>query len=167
MRVTDRAGRFARRVRRLVRALHPALARPNDDFAQRALPPELFTLFKTLDPRDREHALAVTRRVLKARPEASEALVQAALLHDCGKALRPFYLVERLLVGLWASRAIASPSPGYWPNAFEARRRHADLGAQLVLDAGGTTQVAELVRAHHNADADADALAIFAADALE
>lgn len=94
-------GRLRGRLRRLLRALLAQEA-PDDAFALRFLEGEERELYLAMDPRDRAHGVRVARRLLKAYPEAPGYAVRAALLHDAGKAVRPYRTLERVLAGLFA-----------------------------------------------------------------
>ena len=163
------------RLNRLLRAIHPALARPDDAWAAQKLPQTEYSVYVRMDARDREHAVRVAQKLLEVHPNASDILVRAALLHDCGKMLRRYIWLERIAVGL-AQRPIAassSPLREDWSthnySALEIRLLHPLLGAALVRLARGDARVAEIVQRHHNPRVfnDADAMAIHDVDELE
>jgi hypothetical protein len=124
-----------------------------------------------MDPRDREHAIRVAQKLLELHPDAPSEAVRAALLHDCGKQVRPYNVFERMLVGLMAPK-----SPGSNPSnssriesrtAMDVRNNHPQIGANLILKAGGNARVAELVRIHHDPRNDTEATWIHQIDDLE
>lgn len=104
-------GRLRGRLRRLLRALLAQEA-PDDAFALRFLEGEERELYLAMDPRDRAHGVRVARRLLKAYPEAPGYAVRAALLHDAGKAVRPYRTLERVLAGLFAPPLPLPPPAG-------------------------------------------------------
>ena len=163
------------RLTRLLRAMHPRLAKPDDVWAAQKQPPLEYALYSRMDARDREHAVRVAQKLLELHPNASDVLVRAALLHDCGKLLRRYVWLERIAVGL-VQRPIASSSSPLredWHaqtySALEIRLLHPLLGAALIRQAGGDERVAEIVERHHNSRAygDADAMLIHEVDELE
>lgn len=152
---------------RTIRSLSERLARPDDAFARSRLPSAEYRLYAAMDARDREHAVRVTRTLLTRHPEASDELVRAALLHDVGKADRPYRVWERILVHLWAPSDIAAqPRLEGLRGAWQVRLHHAEYGAERVRRAGGSERVASLIARHHAEDAGPEAAKLRAADEL-
>ena len=161
------------RLNRLLRAMHPLLARPDDAWAAARLPPLEHGVYIRMDVRDREHAVRVAQKLLELHPNASTVLVRAALLHDCGKLLRRYIWLERIAVGL-VQRPMRTQIQlegllhrRY--SALEIRLLHPLIGAALIRQAGGDERVAEIVERHHNPRdfGDVDALVIHDVDELE
>jgi putative nucleotidyltransferase with HDIG domain len=168
-----RSRNLFKRLNRLWRAAHPALARPDDAFARATLPKAEFGVYERMDPRDREHATRVARQLLEWHSNSSNILVRAALLHDCGKSLRRYVWLERILAGL-SERPVAGGETRLaadWRSrrysALEIRLLHPLLGAALIREAGGDSRVAEIVERHHHPNGDAEAALIHAVDELE
>lgn len=143
---------------RTVRGVVPALARPEDAWAEARLPEPERRLYRTMDPRDRHHAVAVARALLRARPDAPSELVRAALLHDVGKAGRPYRVAERIAVHLVRGGAPpAHPREAGWRGARQTAAHHGRYGAEAIRSAGGSVRVAELVARHDDPGDDAEA----------
>lgn len=157
---------LAGRTLRLARALSPRLARPDDGWAAAVLPAAEWTVFRRMDPRDREHAVRVARRLVERHPGAPSVAVRAALLHDCGKCLRPYDPLERVRVGLWSPVA-APPLDAGRPTAAQVRLHHPAMGARLIREAGGDDRVALAVERHHAPGEDPVARLVHEADAAE
>ncbi len=144
--------------KRTVIAAVPGLARPDDAWALARLAPPEAELYRQLSVPERAHAIEVARCVLRRRPEASAALVRAALLHDVGKLGSPHHVVWRVLTHLL-------PEPDLPPRprlrglagARQARQHHAAYGAELIRRAGGGADVADLVERHHDPTEPGDA----------
>jgi putative nucleotidyltransferase with HDIG domain len=121
-------------------------------FVARYLTPQQQALFERLAPADQQHAIAVARLLLD-RGWADTALLQAALLHDIGKADSGLNLAYRtaivLLRALWpaAFDRLAARDRG-WRRPFYRHRHHPEHGACLVEAAGADPLVVELIRRH-------------------
>lgn len=158
------------KIGRLFRALSPAQARPDDAWAAKKLPNPELEVYQRMDPRDREHAVRVAQKLLELHPEAGGEVIRAALLHDCGKQVRPYNVFERVLVGLIAPegpRSSQTSSGLQARTAMDVRNNHPQIGANLILEAGGNARVAELVGIHHNPRTDLEATWIHQIDDLE
>jgi HD domain len=157
------------KIGRLLRALSPIQARPDDGWAAQQLAQPELEVYRRMDPRDREHAVRVAQKLLELHPGASNEAVRAALLHDCGKLVRPYNVFERVFVGLIAPEGPRSSqtSSGLQATALDVRNNHPQIGANLILEAGGDSRVAELVRIHHKPKNDLEATWIHQIDDLE
>jgi putative nucleotidyltransferase with HDIG domain len=110
--------------------------------------------YRAMDPRDRDHACRVARRLLACHPDADPRTVRAALLHDVGKSERPYRVWERVLVHVWTpGRATAARFPAAWRGAWRVHAEHAALGAGRLRALGVDARVVELVARHHEAPA--------------
>ncbi len=118
-----------------------------------------------MDPRERDHGIRVAKRVLERRPTAPDEVVRAALLHDVGKARRPYRVVERILV-----HAPLGPPPQHepelhgWQGARQVAVHHPSYGAAMIRAAGGSSRVAQLVALHEAPGEDLFAAWIHEAD---
>ncbi|GEM85184.1 HD domain-containing protein [Meiothermus hypogaeus] len=133
------------RLKRLYKAFIPAQAQPDDGWALAELSIEEAHLYKAMDVRDREHAVRVAKRLLERYPDAPSFAVRAALLHDSGKALRPYRPLERILTGLISLDVPIEPLDKGLRGAWQIRRHHPEYAAIRILD----PQVAQIVREHH------------------
>jgi len=153
------AGRLARLVARTARGVAPARAHPDDALAAAFLVGAEFEAYRAMDPRDRDHAGRVARRLLAELPEADPLWVRAALLHDVGKAAVPYRLWERVLVHLWTPEpALAARFPAPFAAAWRRHREHAARGAADLRARGVDARVVDLVARHHDAPAGDEAL---------
>ena len=139
------ARKLRQRLLRLFHAFFPPGEAPDDAFALAFLEGEERALYLAMDPRDRAHGVRVARRLLQNHPEAPSFAVRAALLHDAGKALRPYRPLERVLTGLWAPPVPPHPLRGGLLGAFQVRRHHPLYAAERIED----PRVRALVLEHH------------------
>ncbi|MFC3833285.1 MULTISPECIES: HD domain-containing protein [Deinococcus] len=154
----QRLGRKARgyvaKIRRLLRSVRVEDAHPDDAWAHARLTPAEERVYAAMDPRDREHACRVAQALLRGHPDVGAEVVAAALLHDCGKSVRPYRVAERVLVGLIPNRLARLLPP---VGAIGIRAHHPELGARLLAHAGARPRVCRLVARHHHPGGDPDA----------
>ncbi len=124
-----------------------------------------------MDARDREHAVRVTKKLLDLYPDSSLILQRATLLHDCGKSVRPYNVIERVLVGLFFGVQFNDARVLDFKNrrlsAVEVKKYHPQIGSNLILTAGGDARVAQIVALHHAPGSDLDAQRVHEVDELE
>ena len=119
-------------------------------FASAVLTPDELELWLRMDPRDRRHAVAVTRRFVAGCPAAVREEVAGALLHDVGKA--------QVSMGRLA-RSIATIAPV--TPTMRRYRDHERIGAEMLRVIGAHPRTVELVA---GTATDAKAAALRAAD---
>lgn len=143
---------YVNAARRTVLSLLPSFAKPDDVFARDQLEVAEYALYLRMDPRDRQHACEVARRLSAACPSVSPELLAAALLHDVGKSCLPFRLDQRILAHLLPT-GDTPPEPRLrgLAGALQVKRHHHAYGAAMVRSAGGRERVAALVAGHHGA----------------
>lgn len=114
-------------------------------------------LFGRMSHADQRHCLAVWR-ALRRDVVTDEALLQAALLHDVGKATAGVMIWHRVigvLLEAVAPRALAAlgkDRPGSWRYPFYLYQGHAERGANMAQQAGVLPAAVDLIRWHHNPD---------------
>lgn len=158
---------FLNAARRTLLTALPTLARPADDWAATHLMAGEYELFMKLPPSERGHGIEVAKRVVGVNPNASSALIRAALLHDVGKLGFDNNVVHRVAAHLLPPLP-AAPEPRLTGLAGvrQSQRHHAVYGATLVRAASADSRVAELVLIHHDPGDDAEARVLKACDEL-
>lgn len=141
------------RLRQGLRAL-TAWAHPVDEAeAAAVLTPALLALFKRMRRSERLHSLNVLRALQAAGHDEAD-LLTAALLHDVGKTVGPFYFHERVLVVLVMKALPAQyarwgqAEPRGWRRPFAISLRHPEWSADMVQAAGGSPRAVEIIRRH-------------------
>lgn len=163
-RLQRKARGYLGKMTRLGRSLRESDAHPDDAWAQTHLNPGERRVYLGMDARDREHACRVTRHLLRDHPRAKPELIAAALLHDCGKSVRRYSVVERVLVGLIPHRLVTLLPP---IGPIGVRAAHPEMGATLIARAGGRPRVAQLVVRHHHSVGDPEAALLHHYDEME
>lgn len=118
------------------------------------LSPAQAALFRRMSRIDRRHCLDVFHTLTRARCHDS-ALLQAALLHDIGKAAGGLTLLHRVAVVLmrrFMPRLLdrLAEKEGGWRNGFWVHVCHPQIGARWAEQAASSPQVVFLIREHHN-----------------
>jgi putative nucleotidyltransferase with HDIG domain len=87
-------------------------------------------------------------------------LLAAALLHDVGKLRHPLHLWERVFIVLarsiapsWAATKANPDGPG-WQGALAVSEFHAQWGAEMLIEAGASQRLVDLVRRHQDLPSD-------------
>lgn len=117
------------------------------------LSPRLFQLFLNLQPSEQAHACQVCADVMEAGFDAPD-LLQAALLHDIGKAKHRLRLWERVVIVL--GQAVVTDWEARWGQgekqglrrAFVIAALHPAWGAAMAAEAGAGERVVTLIRWH-------------------
>ena len=116
---------------------------------------EQHKLFLEMSRADQQHSLAVFQHLRKTG-FYDPALLQAALLHDIGKAGGHVWLWHRVIVVLARAHSpklltwLAQDRPGSWRYPFYRYLQHARLGAERARLAGVSSEVEALIREHHD-----------------
>lgn len=152
--------------------------------ARLVLGPRLYSMFVAMPGPYRKHGYAVYKKV-EAAGSAGTALLQAALLHDCGKfepeSGRYVTLPHRVAVVLleaapWSKALLARLSGGHRRRGLLGRvlypfylsAHHPSLGARLAAESGANGEVVRLIREHqrHGIERDEALRRLQAADDL-
>lgn len=153
------------RVRQFAHAA-AAIVRPNrldEEMAADYLSPAALALFQAMPRYDRRHALAVAQSLVREGYNNPD-LITAALLHDAGKTCSSngrVALWHRVIVVLARAFAPAllewlgrDPAPGKrmprWRRPFYTQQHHAAVGAAMALQAGCSSDTANLIRRHES-----------------
>jgi len=151
--MVNKAPLIAQRVRQFFQALKQG-AEKSEEAPAGFLKPKPRALFQTMAPRDRRHSVKVLWRLWEWGYRDRD-LLEAALLHDIGKAggrIRLWHRVALVLLqgisGHLAER-IALNQPGSWCYPFYLLLAHAERGARLAREAGCSPETVAFIRAHH------------------
>jgi hypothetical protein len=95
----------------------------DDDFVRRILTAGEHDLWSHLTLADRRHSIVVARRFVTFAPDADEAEIAAALLHDVGKTQAPLATTERIVATILR--------PVLRLRRWDAYYRHEEIGLDL------------------------------------
>ena len=153
------SGSAARRVwYRLWQGTRYFVERPSAEdeaLAAEVLSPPLLELYNRMAPRDRAHAARVCRALRRWGVE-ERTVLQAALLHDVGKAggvpwiARVVYVLLRRWAPACVARLERSERPPALLRPLVRLARHPAIGAELAAQAGAPADVVSLIGGHQD-----------------
>lgn len=135
------------------------LTESETEWVHRNIPSEFASAFFSMHPADQRHCLQVGAlchhwAMNHGLNEAEEALlVQAALLHDVGKAKCKLSIWIRVLHALSLPTMFQRGLAGILPRGREQLRilqNHASLGGEILDDLGADPTIVHLVGNHHD-----------------
>jgi len=120
------------------------------------LPPERVALFHRMHRVDQRHCLDVFY-ALRNTGCTDPVLLEAALIHDAGKAIARITIWHRVcfvLLGRFAPRRLArlAGDGQGWRAPFAAYLSHAERSARLAQKAGSAPEVVACIREHHRSE---------------
>ncbi len=139
------------RVRQVWHLLHRAPSAEELGWLREQLTPAQQALFLEQQPGDQAHALTVARTLL-AQGHTDERLLQAALLHDVGKApgvplfFRTLLVLLKKLAPSWLARL--APDTEGWLAPLARSYHHPARGAERARRAGSAPEVVALIAQH-------------------
>lgn len=153
------------RIQQFYHGLFPRITSKDLLLVQSFLPDTAFLLFTRQLPADQRHGLDVALDLLQSSSELPRSqkarLIQAALLHDCGKILYTLKLWQRVYVVLAAH--LPQPMRKFLKSLsqvqalsrpLELAQMHPEWGATLSAQAGLETEAVQLIRYHHTPQTD-------------
>lgn len=121
---------------RFFTSLSSAPPAPEDDaWAESQLLEGEIALWRRMTNQDRRHSVAVARRFVAARPDATRPETAGALLHDVGKL--------ECDLGTWGR--VAATLVGGRTERFKAYHDHERIGSELAAAAGSERDTVELI----------------------
>jgi hypothetical protein len=142
------------RVKRFFRALNAKITDQDKLVIDSYLEENHKKLFYSMRIIDQRHCLDVANTLINSGKNVSKTTMQLALLHDIGKQVKPFYLLERVLVVVFPRKQLKLPIEPLLANplkkAWQIKYWHPEYGARLAEKELFDSFLTELIRLHHN-----------------
>lgn len=153
------------RSKRFFKALVAKIEKPDLEIINEILDQKQQELFFSMSIIDQRHCLDVTKTLLTSDKKPSIETLKLALLHDIGKQVKPFYLLERVVVVLLPRKKLNIPirplEDDLLKKAWQLKYWHPEYGAELAEKKGLDHKMIELIRNHHNSDTKFEEIKIF------
>lgn len=146
--------KFISRVKRFFKGLNVKIYPDDLRLIDTYLEEEHKKLFFSMSLFDQRHCLDVTKTLLNSDKKPCKTTIRLALLHDIGKQVKPFYLLERVLVvviprkNLELSLYPVSSNPLKKP--WQLKYNHPEYGAQMAEKENFESNLVDLIRYHHH-----------------
>ena len=142
------------RAKRFFRALNAKISSEDIEIIDTFLEEKQKRLFYSMSIVDQRHCLDVASTLLKANKTDSRVTLQLALLHDIGKQVKPFYLLERVLVVVFPRKSLKIPVEPILSNplkkAWQLKYWHPEYGARLAEKENFDNNIIDMIRHHHH-----------------
>lgn len=146
--------KFFDRVKRFFRALNARITEDEKLFIEKYLEENQQKVFYSMSIIDQRHCLDVANTIYQTENRTNEMILKLALLHDIGKQLKPFSLIERTAVVLFPRKIKNVPFEPLKNNllikAWQLKYWHPEYGARLAEEAKFDPFLVELIRYHHH-----------------
>jgi len=146
------------RLTQFFNALFPRIDPDDIEWAKSMLPPQGFSLFLAQSRIEQKHALDVAKSLRKYAGELSSAdyhaLIQASLLHDCGKQQARLSIWHRVAVFILNKLPELLRRPvqkfNLCASAMEISQKHPAWGRDLARKSGLSEKVCLMIERHHS-----------------
>lgn len=157
------------RIQQFYHSLFPQISSADILLVHSFLSGTAVSLFEAQSLADQRHALDVARDLLQNQIHLpfsqKDVLIQAALLHDCGKIRYPLRIWQRIYIVLCAKLPLKLQESLKTLPYFEAlslpltlAEEHPEWGAELATQEGLSENVIQLIRHHHTPRSEAGKL---------
>ncbi len=142
------------RIKRFFRALNAKIEPFDKNIIEQYLGEHHKKVFFSMSLIDQRHSLDVAQTLLNSDKDYNELTIRLALLHDIGKQVQRFYLLERVAVVIFPRKGLRLSASPYEKNilkkAWQLKYYHPEYGFIIAKDNNFEPELIEMIKFHHN-----------------
>lgn len=142
------------RVKRFFSSLKPVITNSDLEIVNLFLNDNHKKAFFSMSIVDQKHCISVARTLLNSDKDLNLNTLRLALLHDIGKQVRPFSVIERTFVVLLPMDNIkidSYPIKNNFPvKPLQIKRFHNEYGEKVAKYYNFDSEITELINSHHS-----------------
>lgn len=146
--------KFIDRVKRFFRAMNAKIEQSDIEIIDKYLSTKHKKVFYSMSLIDQRHSLDVAITLLNSDRDFNDNTVRLALLHDIGKQVQPFYLLERVAVVVFPRKSLKqNPYPyqkSLLKKAWQLKYFHPEYGFNIAKDNNFEPDLTEMIKYHHH-----------------
>lgn len=142
------------RIKRFFRALNAKIESSDKVIVEEYLDNHHQKVFFSMSLIDQRHSIDVACTLLNSDKDYNDLTVRLALLHDIGKQVQRFYLMERVTVVVFPRKKLKLNPYPYEKNllkkAWQLKNFHPQYGSIIAMENNFEPELIEMIRCHHN-----------------
>lgn len=142
------------RVKRFFRALNAKIEEEDIKIIDEYLESHHKKVFYSMSIVDQRHSLDVAITLLKSDKNFNRNTIKLALLHDIGKQVQKFYLLERVAVVVFPRKNLKQEAYPYQKNllkkAWQLKYFHPEYGFNIARDNNFENDLIDMIKYHHH-----------------
>lgn len=146
--------KLADRVKRFFRAMNAEILKSDTEIVDKYLTSKHKKVFYQMSIVDQRHSLDVAITLLNSDKDYNDNTIRLALLHDIGKQVQRFYLLERVAVVVFPRKGLKQNAYPYQKSllkkAWQLKYYHPEYGYNIAVENEFENDLAEMIKYHHH-----------------